>query len=895
MSPCCYTASPKNTSCSVQDGNADCSHRSLSKIPPDLPGNITSLDMSHNRLVGLDPTTLQPYPGLIHLILSHNSITKLNQGLCETLPLLQTLRLEHNEVHVLKKEELSHCTSLTQLNVASNRLKLQKDPFTPLQSLRHLDVSMNNLQSARLGSEPQLPNLVSLNLAFNDFTALRREDFSLLNQSHYLQVLNLSAVSLKTLETGCFRPILRLQTLILDQSNLASLGISAVCSELSGTAIETLSLQKMRPSLSTLTNTTFKGLEKTNLTFLDLSGNAIGKIEEGSFQWLPKLQTLTLFDNNIKHVTKGTFLGLKELKKLNLTKALVKGRSSSTPIIDDFSFQPLSALESLILQRTTVRDITEHTFMGLTSLTELDMSFSSYASLRNISKSTFVSLSNSPLRKLNLMRTAIAHISPGSFSALRNLTILRLDYNFINQILTGQEFEGLSQVEELYMSNNLQSINLSSQSFAEVTNLRVLTLGRGVRAMALTLNLSPFRFLSKLTFLDLSRNNIPNIKENLLEGLSNLKVLKLEHNNLARLWKSANPGGPVLFLKRVPRLKILKMDFNGLDEIPLEALKGLTELEELSLNNNVLNYLKDSVFDDLNLLQVLRLEKNLITTVRPEVFQTPMMNLSLLVMNRNPFDCTCESILWFVTWLNKTNKNSVPGLMDEYVCNTPLTYYNRPIVDFDTLSCKDMAPFQTLYVFSTTTVIMFMVTALLIRFQGWRIQFYWNILMNCTLGFSDAKAEEGRQFEYDAYIIHASEDTNWVERRLAPLENEQCRFCIDVRDSIPGMSQLEAIVNNMRRSRKILFVITERLLNDAWCRQFKAHHALHQVIEASRDSIILVFLQDVHDYRLSRSLFIRRGMLRSSCILEWPVFREKVPAFHQKLLIALGLTNRLQE
>lgn len=72
---------------------------------------------------------------------------------------------------------------------------------------------------------------------------------------------------------------------------------------------------------------------------------------------------------------------------------------------------------------------------------------------------------------------------------------------------------------------------------------------------------------------------------------------------------------------------------------------------------------------------------------------------------------------------------------------------------------------------------------------------------------------------------------------------------------------------------------------------FKAHHALHQVMEASRDSVILVFLQDVHDYKLSRSLFLRRGMLRKRCVLHWPVHKERVVAFRQKLLIALGTTN----
>ncbi|XP_023147568.2 toll-like receptor 3 isoform X2 [Amphiprion ocellaris] len=897
---CCLMMGPKHcmafekqNSCRVLDGRADCSHLSLGEVPPDLPGNIFSLDVSHNRLVRIPPASVKLYPGLIHLDAGYNSISKLDEGVCQTLPLLQTLNLKHNQVHLLKKEDLRHCSNLTWLNMASNRLKLQGETFSALQSLKFLDVSKNQLQSAKLGLEPQLPQLVKLNLGFNDFTVLKRDDFSFLNQSSFLQVLNLSSVSLKTFEAGCFKPISGLRTLILDESKMGTLVISKLCSVLSGTAIDVLSLKKMK--LITLTNATFTGLMKTNLTFLDLSGNGMSKIEEGSFQWLSRLQTLIMSDNNLKRLTKNTFQGLKSLKKLQLTKALVKSRSSPIPIIEDFSFQPLSALESLILETTSAQEITENTFTGLTSLTELDMSWSSYASLKIITNKTLISLADSPVRKLNLIGTALTQIKNGSFSSLRNLTVLLLDHNFINQNLTGREFEGLDNIQEIYMSYNYQSVTLSSRSFVNVPSLRVLTLGKSLRAEALNQDPSPFRFLTNLNILDLSNNNIANIKENMLEGLVNLKVLKLQHNNLARLWKSANLGGPVFFLKHTPNLINLQLDSNGFDEIPLEALRGLTNLTELSLSNNLLNSLKDSVFDDLTSLRFFRLQKNLITTVRPEVFKIPMSNLTVLVMDKNPFDCTCESILWFTTWLNNTNTTSVPGLKDQYMCNTPLAYFNHSIMDFYPLSCKDMTPFQALYILSSTAVISLIVMALLVRFHGWRIQFYWIILINRTLGYSDATVEEGREFEYDAYVIYSEQDANWVERRLVPLENERCWFCLEDRDSIIGMPQLESIMDNMNKSRKILFVVTESLLKDPWCRRFKVYQALHQVIEASRDSVVLVFLQDVHDYRLSRSLFLRRGMLRSCCVLDWPVHKERIPAFHQKLLIALGMTNRLQE
>ncbi|XP_029605762.1 toll-like receptor 3 [Salmo trutta] len=882
----------QKSECQVRNGWADCRHLRLKEIPPNLPWNITGLDVSHNRLVELPPASLATYPGLVHLDVGFNSLTKLEDSLCQTLGLLRTLTVQHNEVHQLTEKDLSNCTNLTELNLAGNRLKLQGEPFVALQSLTLLDVSKNDLKTAKLGTCLQLPSLVTLILSSNSISTIRKDDFSFLRNSSSLRVLHLSnLITLAKFEPDCLKPIASIYELVMNGSKLGPSLTSKLCTELSGTAIRSLSLQKTQ--LVTLDNTTFKGLGKTHLTTLDLSHNSIAKIGDGSFQWLPMLEVLSLEQNNLKHLTKNTFHGLGNLTRLNLNMALVKSHTSSYPIIDDFSFQPLGALESLSMENTAFRNISVFTFAGLMSLRQLHLSGTSCMALRIITNQTFVSLADSPLLTLKLTRTAISRLDPGAFSSLGNLTTLLLGNNSISQTLTGKEFQGLGQLQEIYLSNGNQKLILSPMSFVHVPALRTLMLGRALTSTQY-MNTSPFKPLSNLTILDLSNNNIANIKIDLLDGLENLKVLKLQHNNLARLWKSANPGGPVLFLRGLRSLVALEMDFNGLDEIPEEALHGLTNLQELSLSGNILNQLKDSVFNDLGSLRVLRLQKNLITSVRKEVFGPALANLSQLVMEKNPFDCTCESILWFVAWLNGTNA-SVPGIRDEYVCNTPQAYYNRSIMEFDRLSCLDMTPFQALYVLTSTAVLTLMVTSLLVRFQGWRIQFYWNVLINRTLGLSDASSREGREFNYDAFVIHAAKDKTWVERSLLPIEDEQgYSFYLLDRDAVPGDSRLESIVENMRRSRKILFVVTETLLEDSMCRQFMAHHALHQVIEDSRDSVVLVFLEDVQDYKLSRCLLLRRGMLRPHCLLNWPLQRERVPAFHQRLRIALGTTNRVQ-
>lgn len=881
---CAARASPHKSTCTVENGKADCSHMNLDAVPTNLPRNISALDVSHNKLKML--SSLHLYSDLVHVDASYNSLTGIEDDLCLSLPHLQSLHVQHNEVYLLSEKNLRNCSHLIRLDLSDNRLKLKGEPFSVLKDLTWLDVSRNKLKSARLGTQPQLPNLVTLVLSGNEISVLQKHDFSFLSDASAFRVLILSSLPLKKVENGCFQTIAGLSDLVLDGSKLGPQFTPTLCQELVDTALQNLSLQNTL--LATVTNSTFRGLDKTNITVLDLSNNAMSKIADGTFQWFPQLKFLSLEHNSLRHLTKDTFSGLGNLREFNLQKALNKGRTSSYPIIDDFSFHHLVQLEHLWMTNTAFREITENIFSGLANLKTLDLSWSS-TGLKTVTNKTLASLKESPLLQLlNLTGMGITRLGPGAFSSLGNLSTLLLGHNFINQQLKGDELDGLFNVKYIDFSLNHQSISLTNTSFIHIPTLRTLLLGRALRG-TLDLEASPFRPLVNLTVLDLSNNNIANINAGLLNGLYHLKVLKMQHNNLARLWKTANPGGAVLFLKDATKLSNLDLDYNGLDEIPLNALRGLSELRMLSLRGNLLNQLRASVFDELTSLQYLHLQKNLITSVQRVTFGVPLSNVTELQMDRNPFDCTCESILWFSEWLNSTNA-SVPGFPQSYVCNTPNGYFNRSVMDFDPLSCKDMTPFKALYILSSTAVLALLVTAFLVHFQGWRIQFFWSIMVHRVLGLKDESVAEAR-YMYDAYIVHTAEDKPWVERSLLPLEDEHFNFFLEDRDAIPGFPQLDTIVENMGRARKIIFVITELLLKDPWCRQFKAHHALHQVMEDNRDSLILIFLQDVADYSLNRSLHLRRGMLKPRCILDWPLHKERIPAFHQKLRLALASTN----
>ncbi len=132
---------------------------------------------------------------------------------------------------------------------------------------------------------------------------------------------------------------------MLDYSKISLQFTTSLCEELAGTALQKLSLKNTQQV--SLSNTTFQGLDKTNITVLDLSSNTMTKIADGTFQWFPRLESLSLEHNSLRHLTKDTFLGLGNLRQLNLQKALIKSHTSSLPIIDDLSFHHLVQLASL--------------------------------------------------------------------------------------------------------------------------------------------------------------------------------------------------------------------------------------------------------------------------------------------------------------------------------------------------------------------------------------------------------------------------------------------------------------------------------------------------------------------------------------------------------------------
>ena len=133
-----------------------------------------------------------------------------------------------------------------------------------------------------------------------------------------------------------------------------------------------------------------------------------------------------------------------------------------------------------------------------------------------------------------------------------------------------------------------------------------------------------FEGLTSLKLLNLESNQLRELPAGIFDGLSDLETLSLRDNRLAKLPRGLFSG--------FSKLKSLWLDDNMLAELPEGLFAGLGNLEDLGLGNNQLATLPNDIFGGLSRLQVLRLDQNELVRLPAGVFAdlSELENLELL-------------------------------------------------------------------------------------------------------------------------------------------------------------------------------------------------------------------------------------------------------------------------
>ncbi|CDQ83880.1 unnamed protein product [Oncorhynchus mykiss] len=494
---------PINIPCKVSV--LDVAMNNISKIRRlDFKGlsNLKILNMSRNQISQVDNDALLPLKALRELNLAHNRLTTLSDHLFQGLDNLSLLHLDNNLIATISSSSFQPLSSLKTLYIGSNR-------FTSFQSqeisnmsieLRLLDLSRNPLGVFRITTDV-LPYLEVLDIAYCG--QLGHMEWDVLDRSF---LRNVKSLNLSGIEMSLERMAMVLQTV---NSSLVHLRLYDISEERVKALIDfacnipTLSLLRLHHNnISALSEEFLQSCKQ--VTEVDLENNNIIQLSEVSFRSMEQLSTLRLGHNRLSSVPDAT-------------------RNISTLMLLDLSFN--------IIHKLGCSD-----FSNLTGLTQL---FLFHNQISNLPGCVFQDLKD--LRILKLGSNKILTLNDDFMSGLHKLEFLSMSYNKLSSISKG-DFKGLASLKTLLLFDN------------QIANTFIHT--------------------PQLWFLDMSKNEFTALTPKLFHPTPSLNRLYLPKARLQSLdfLKGAN-------LSRVTFLQVRKNDITAVNETVLQSLPALTYLD----------------------------------------------------------------------------------------------------------------------------------------------------------------------------------------------------------------------------------------------------------------------------------------------------------------------------
>ncbi|KAF4522338.1 hypothetical protein B566_EDAN011058 [Ephemera danica] len=141
------------------------------------------------------------------------------------------------------------------------------------------------------------------------------------------------------------------------------------------------------------------------------------------------------------------------------------------------------------------------------------------------------------------------------------------------------------------------------------------------------------------------------------------------------------------------------------------------------------------------------------------------------------------------------------------------------------------------------------------------------------------------QPEFDAFISYCKTDRDWVVNQLLPILEPpvgKYNLCLHERDFRLGNFIMDNIVENIEKSRRVIFVLSNNFLKSEWCK-WELRMATHRIFERSNsDFLILLMLENLQRDLVPLSL---RVLLTTRTYLEW---KQKPEVFWNRLKQILG-------
>ncbi|KAK9496756.1 hypothetical protein O3M35_013038 [Rhynocoris fuscipes] len=575
-------------------------HDAIVFLPRLNHSKMFTLSLINNRMEYLPPNLLEG-TGLYKLIISDNPLYFLHD---ETLSGLEWSLWE------------LHITNCRLSNIPGNAIRHLKK----LKTLNLTGNAITNISSEQLRGVANI--LQTLILANNHISVLPPGIFSTLTS---LEILDLSGNSILSLEPSVFTPppqklhVLDLSDNLLDKisyKQLSSIGSSLHTVDLSYNRITTL----YDSSSST----------KLILDTISLDYNLIRQLETNSMNNFQRVNRTSFKGNPLEEIQPNAFRGCR--------------------------------IVELILSDCRLNSIDPESFNGLeSSLQKLDLTGNNITTFDYTFVKNFTYLRNLHL-KHNYLKDFIWSIQPKENDYYLELTQLHL-HGISNQPIKLQSFPKLPHLQYLSISriqstsispNDLDSFTVELEIFKltesdlTVLNANMFTQARGIKTFDITdnriekIDSKCFEGLShsleNLIMVHSFTGAISALPRGLLRPLSNLNILKINHNSLTKLPQEINS----LFNLRILHAHDNKIDaiysgtflgevhhqlieinlsFNKIKKIPTNTFVDLNELIEINLSDNQITVLEEGAFANLHKLTKLNLRGNQMINMNAEVFQ----------------------------------------------------------------------------------------------------------------------------------------------------------------------------------------------------------------------------------------------------------------------------------
>ncbi|XP_044090564.1 toll-like receptor 8 [Neovison vison] len=870
----------------------------LYQVPGGLPGSLKELSLIKNNIICVTKKNTSGLTNLERLYLSWNcyfgnncvnETFAIENGTFESLTNLQVLSLSFNKL-VRVPPKLPD--SLRELYLSNAKIKIiSQEDFKGLRNLRVLDLSGNCPRCFNApfpctpcegGSSIQIDPL-----AFQNLTELR--------------YLNLSSTSLRKIPVTWFENMPRLKVLHLEFNYLVDeIASGEFLMKLPSLEILDLSFNYKMAKYPKYINISQNFSNLKLLQALHLRGYVFQELTAKNFhplKGLPHLRTINLGINFIKQINFTLFQDFPNLTIIYLSENRI------SPLVNDIQQNDENGYSS-----------PSHVLKPRSADFEFDPHSNFYHNTHPLIKPQCTVYG----KALDLSLNSIFFIGREQFEAFHDIACLNLSSNGNGQVLNGTEFSAVPHIKYLDLTNNRLDFD-DDNALSDLPELEVLDLSYNAhyfRIAGVTHRLGFIQNLTQLKVLNLSHNGIYTLTEQDLKSMS-LEELVFRGNHLDILWNAEGDKYWKIFTS-LRNLTRLDLSLNNLHLIPNEAFLNLPQsLTQLYINNNMLNFFNWTLlqhFPHLHLLDLsgnrlssltnslskftpslrtlllrrnrishlpsnflseasslihLDLSSNLLKMINKSTLQTKTnTSLTILKLDRNPFDCTCD-IGDFRRWMDENLDVTIPRLTD-VICSSPGDQKGKSIMSLELTTCISDTIAAVLCFFTSLITITVMLAALGHHWFYWDVWFIYHVCLAKVKGYRSLSTS---QTFYDAYVSYDTKDasvTDWVINELRfhleESEGKNVLLCLEERDWDPGLAIIDNLMQSINQSKKTIFVLTKEYAQN-WNFKTAFYLALQRLMEENMDVIVFILLEPVLQH--SQYLRLRQRICKSS-ILQWP-------------------------